>query len=98
MSRVDAIITYAVNLPPELLDKAPSGENTLNILRRRGITPRIVPRTEDVELMRSLVGRGAGYGMHFLGSAIFRCTARGPGRKPAPRDPGRRTRGPRGSA
>ncbi len=67
MSRVDAIITYAVNLPPELLDEAPSGENTLNILRRRGITPRIVPRTEDVELMRSLVGRGAGYGMHFLG-------------------------------
>ncbi|WP_270258636.1 LysR substrate-binding domain-containing protein [Kocuria marina] len=104
-SRVDAIITYAVNLPPELhtvelfgarlkvslagdhplagqdsvaledladeplvlLDKAPSGENTLNILRRRGITPRIVHRTEDFELMRSLVGRGAGYGMHFLG-------------------------------
>lgn len=49
-----------------LLDKPPSGQNTLNILHRRGIDPKVVQRTSEFELMRSLVARGAGYGIHFL--------------------------------
>lgn len=51
--------------PLVLLDRAPSAQNSLNILRRRGLSPRISHRVGDLELMRSFVARGAGYGIHF---------------------------------
>lgn len=51
--------------PLVLLDRAPSGANSLNILRRRGLNPRIAQRVGDMELMRAFVARGAGYGLHF---------------------------------
>lgn len=51
--------------PLVLLDRHPSGENTLNLLRRRGLAPRVAHRVQDLELMRALVARGAGYGLHF---------------------------------
>ncbi|MFL0399774.1 LysR family transcriptional regulator [Micrococcus luteus] len=60
--------------PLVLLDRSPSGANSLNILRRRGQTPRVIQRVGDLELMRSFVAQGAGYGLHF--TAVESTTSR----------------------
>jgi DNA-binding transcriptional LysR family regulator len=46
-----------------LLDAPPSSEHTLELFRSRGLTPRIRHRTESYEAVRTLVGRGLGYGI-----------------------------------
>jgi DNA-binding transcriptional LysR family regulator len=62
------------DLPLVLLDQTPSAENTINVLRRRGLAPPVAHRVRDVELMRSLVARGAGFALHFSdpGSEVSR--------------------------
>jgi DNA-binding transcriptional LysR family regulator len=56
--------------PLVLFDLPPSGRNTLDLLRRRGIRPRVAHRTTDFELVHSLVGRGMGYGIQFQRSEV----------------------------
>lgn len=56
--------------PLILFDQPPSGQNTLALLHRHGIRPRIGHRTADFELMRSLVGRGFGYGIQYQQAAV----------------------------
>jgi DNA-binding transcriptional LysR family regulator len=56
--------------PLVLFDLPPSGRNTLELLRRRGIRPRVAHRTTDFELVHSLVGRGMGYGIQFQRSEV----------------------------
>ncbi|WP_050813717.1 LysR substrate-binding domain-containing protein [Citricoccus sp. CH26A] len=51
--------------PLVMFDLPPSGQNTLELLRRRGVRPRVAHRTTDFELVHSLVGRGMGYGIQF---------------------------------
>ncbi|GEK86405.1 LysR family transcriptional regulator [Microbacterium aerolatum] len=46
-----------------LLDIPPSSENTLNLFTSRGIAPRVRHRTASYEAVRTLVGRGLGYGI-----------------------------------
>ena len=47
--------------PMVLLDLPMSAEYFLSFFRQRGIAPRIVERTRDVAVMRSLVANGFGY-------------------------------------
>ena len=47
--------------PMILLDIPPAAQHTLMLFERAGVTPRIVQRTSDFELTRSLVARGFGY-------------------------------------
>ncbi|QCU79134.1 LysR family transcriptional regulator [Citricoccus sp. SGAir0253] len=56
--------------PLVLFDLPPSGRNTLELLRRRGVRPRIAHRTTDFELVHSLVGRGMGYGIQLQRSVV----------------------------
>lgn len=56
--------------PLILLDIPPSGANTFELLRRRGVRPRVAHRTTNMELVRSLVGRGLGYGIQFQRTAV----------------------------
>lgn len=46
-----------------LLDAPPSSEHTLSMFAARGLTPRIRHRTTSYEAVRTLVGRGLGYGI-----------------------------------
>lgn len=46
-----------------LLDAPPSSEHTLSLFARLGITPRVRHRTASYEAVRTLVGRGLGYGV-----------------------------------
>lgn len=46
-----------------LLDAPPSSEHTLSLFSARGLTPRIRHRTSSYEAVRTLVGRGLGYGV-----------------------------------
>ena len=46
-----------------LLDAPPSSEHTLSLFTSRGLTPRIRHRTTSYEAVRTLVGRGLGYGV-----------------------------------
>jgi DNA-binding transcriptional LysR family regulator len=46
-----------------LLDAPPSSEHTLSLFAARGLTPRIRHRTTSYEAVRTLVGRGLGYGV-----------------------------------
>lgn len=46
-----------------LLDLPPSGRHTLDLLGAAGITPTIRHRTQNFELVRSLVARGLGYSL-----------------------------------
>jgi DNA-binding transcriptional LysR family regulator len=46
-----------------LLDAPPSSQHTLSLFARRGLTPRIRHRTTSYEAVRTLVGRGLGYGI-----------------------------------
>ncbi|THG30109.1 LysR family transcriptional regulator [Naasia lichenicola] len=46
-----------------MLDAPPSRENVLTTFAAQGLTPRIRHRTGNPEVVRSLVGRGLGYGM-----------------------------------
>ena len=46
-----------------LLDVPPSGDHTLDMLTRAGVTPDIGYRTSNYELVRSLVARGFGYSL-----------------------------------
>ena len=46
-----------------LLDAAPSSQHTLSLFARRQLTPRIRLRTASYEVVRTLVGRGLGYGV-----------------------------------
>ncbi|UOQ56028.1 LysR substrate-binding domain-containing protein [Leucobacter allii] len=46
-----------------LLDAPPSSEHTLSLFARLGVTPRIRHRTASYEAVRTLVGRGLGYGV-----------------------------------
>ncbi|RWZ52677.1 LysR family transcriptional regulator [Labedella phragmitis] len=46
-----------------LLDAPPSSEHTLSLFAARGLTPRIRHRTSSYEAVRTLVGRGLGYGV-----------------------------------
>lgn len=56
--------------PLVMFDLPPSGRNTLDLLRRRGVRPRVAHRTTDFELVHSLVGRGMGYAVQFQRSAV----------------------------
>lgn len=53
-----------------LLDLPPYGENTLNVLRGAGLRPRVVHRTGNFELVRSLVARGVGYSLVYSRPAM----------------------------
>lgn len=46
-----------------LLDAPPSSQHTLSLFESRGLTPRIRHRTASYEAVRTLVGRGLGYGV-----------------------------------
>ena len=46
-----------------LLDAPPSSEHTLSLFAARGLRPRIRHRTSSYEAVRTLVGRGLGYGI-----------------------------------
>ena len=46
-----------------LLDAPPSSQHTLSLFAARGLTPRIRHRTTSYEAVRTLVGRGLGYGV-----------------------------------
>ena len=46
-----------------LFDAPPSSEHTLSMFADRGLTPRIRHRTANFEAVRTLVGRGLGYGI-----------------------------------
>lgn len=46
-----------------LLDAPPSSEHTLSLFAARGLTPRVRHRTTSYEAVRTLVGRGLGYGI-----------------------------------
>ncbi|SDR77284.1 LysR family transcriptional regulator [Agrococcus carbonis] len=46
-----------------LLDAPPSSEHTLSLFAARGLTPRIRHRVQSYEAVRTLVGRGLGYGI-----------------------------------
>jgi len=46
-----------------MLDSSPSSSHTLTIFEGRGVTPRIRHRTGNPDVVRTLVGRGLGYGM-----------------------------------
>lgn len=46
-----------------LLDAPPSSEHTLSLFAARGLTPRVRHRTSSYESVRTLVGRGLGYGI-----------------------------------
>lgn len=46
-----------------LLDAPPSSAHTLSLFATRGLTPRIRHRTASYEAVRTLVGRGLGYGV-----------------------------------
>ncbi|WP_147102959.1 LysR substrate-binding domain-containing protein [Nesterenkonia populi] len=52
-----------VDRPLVLLDLPPSREHILQVFASRGLRPQVRFRTRDVELTRSLVGRGMGYGV-----------------------------------
>lgn len=49
--------------PLILLDHPPSGDHTLRMLARVGVTPNVAYRTPNFELVRSLVARGFGYSL-----------------------------------
>ncbi|MCP2636060.1 LysR substrate-binding domain-containing protein [Microbacterium sp. HD4P20] len=46
-----------------MLDSPPSSTHTLSIFDARGVTPRVRHRTGNPDVVRTLVGRGLGYGM-----------------------------------
>lgn len=46
-----------------LLDAPPSSQHTLSLFEARGLTPRVRHRTSSFEAVRTLVGRGLGYGV-----------------------------------
>ncbi|GEK80162.1 LysR family transcriptional regulator [Agrococcus baldri] len=46
-----------------LLDAPPSSEHTLSLFSARGLTPRVRHRVQSYEAVRTLVGRGLGYGI-----------------------------------
>jgi DNA-binding transcriptional LysR family regulator len=46
-----------------LLDAPPSSQHTLSLFADRGLSPRIRHRTTSYEAVRTLVGRGLGYGI-----------------------------------
>lgn len=46
-----------------LLDAPPSSDHTLSLFAARGLVPRIRHRTSSYEVVRTLVGRGLGYGI-----------------------------------
>lgn len=46
-----------------LLDAPPSSQHTLSLFERRGLRPRVRHRTASYEAVRTLVGRGLGYGI-----------------------------------
>jgi len=46
-----------------MLDSPPSSTHALSIFDARGVTPRIRHRTGNPDVVRTLVGRGLGYGM-----------------------------------
>lgn len=46
-----------------LLDAPPSSAHTLSLFAARGLVPRIRHRTRSYEVVRTLVGRGLGYGI-----------------------------------
>ena len=46
-----------------LLDAPPSSQHTLSMFAARGLTPRVRHRTTSYEAVRTLVGRGLGYGI-----------------------------------
>lgn len=52
------------------MDLLPYGENTLNVLRGAGVRPRVVHRTGNFELVRSLVARGVGYSLVYSRPAM----------------------------
>jgi DNA-binding transcriptional LysR family regulator len=46
-----------------LLDAPPSGEHTLSLFAAQGLTPHVRHRVQSYEAVRTLVGRGLGYGI-----------------------------------
>lgn len=56
--------------PLVLFDLPPSGQNTLHLLRSRGLRPRVAHRTTNFELVHSLVGRGMGFAVQYQHSGV----------------------------
>ncbi|RNL85362.1 LysR family transcriptional regulator [Halostreptopolyspora alba] len=59
--REEVALDELVDDPMLLLDAPPSSRNTMVLFERAGLTPWVVRRVTDFELMRSLVARGMGY-------------------------------------
>ncbi|ADZ71601.1 LysR family transcriptional regulator [Polymorphum gilvum] len=62
-SRTEIALEDVVDEPLILYDVPPAAANTLGMFARLGLTPRISYRTENFELVRSLVGGGFGYSL-----------------------------------
>ncbi len=64
LAETDALSLEALEkYPMVLLDIAVSRLNTFDLMRSRGVSPRIAHRTDNPELFRSLIQRGLGYGV-----------------------------------
>lgn len=64
LATVDAVRLEAlVERDLILLDAPPSSEHTLSLFAARGLTPHVRHRVQSYEAVRTLVGRGLGYGI-----------------------------------
>lgn len=64
LAKLDSIPPAALaDEPMILLDLSPSVERTLETFRAVGVEPRVEFRTDNMELVRSLVGRGLGFAL-----------------------------------
>ena len=52
--------------PMILLDTVPAEAHATELFATAGVTPRIAHRTDSIELVRSMVGRGLGYSLQML--------------------------------
>lgn len=65
-------ITDLAAEPMVMLDLPPAAQHTLQLFGKAGTTPRVVQRTTDFELTRSLVARGLGYSVLIQRPAVSR--------------------------
>ncbi|GAA2360835.1 LysR family transcriptional regulator [Saccharopolyspora halophila] len=65
-------ITDLAAEPMVMLDLPPAAQHTLQLFAKSGATPRVVQRTTDFELTRSLVARGFGYSVLIQRPAVNR--------------------------
>lgn len=69
----DAVpITELAAEPMVMLDLPPAAQHTVQLFTAAGVQPRVVQRTTDFELTRSLVARGFGYSVLIQRPAVHR--------------------------